>query len=146
MSLFGHIVRKRVALLGALAWIALIFTFSSQSQPVGSETASGLLGGRGDLLVHFSEYFVLALLLLLTVLTALPNQARTIHYLLVVSAAVFIGGMEEVYQGFVPDRTSSFLDVGADALGAVTSVFLVALISRYRRKRLLKVPDVKSRL
>lgn len=144
MSLFRHIVRRRVALLGALAWIALIFTFSSQSQPVGSETASGLLGGRGDLLVHFSEYFVLALLLLLTVLTALPNQARTIHYLLVVSAAVFIGGMEEVYQGFVPDRTSSFLDVGADALGAVTSVFLVALISRYRRKRLHRVAGAES--
>ncbi len=144
MSLFRHIVRRRVALLGALAWIALIFTFSSQSQPLGSETASGLLGGRGDLLVHFSEYFVLALLLLLTVLTALPNQARTIHYLLVVSAAVFIGGMEEVYQGFVPDRTSSFLDVGADALGAVTSVVLVALISRYRHKRLHRVAGAES--
>jgi len=54
--------------------------------------------------------------------------------------------MEEVYQGFVPGRTSSFLDLGADALGAATSVVLVAVISRYRPKRLLKVPDVKSRL
>ncbi len=78
MFLFRHIVRRRVALLGALAWIALIFTFSSQSQPVGSETASGLLGGRGDLLVHFSVYFVLALLLLLAVLTAVRDEARTI--------------------------------------------------------------------
>lgn len=144
MSLFRHIVRKRVALLGALVWIALIFTFSSQSQPVGSETASGLLGGRGDLLVHFSVYFVLALLLLLAVLTAVRDEARTIHYLLVVSAAVFIGGMEEVYQGFVPGRTSSSLDLGADALGAVTSVVLVALISRYRHKRLHRVAGAES--
>lgn len=144
MFLFRHIVRRRVALLGALAWIALIFTFSSQSQPVGSETASGLLGGRGDLLVHFSVYFVLALLLLLAVLTAVRDEARTIHYLLVVSAAVFIGGMEEVYQGFVPGRTSSFLDLGADALGAATSVVLVALISRYRHKRLHPVAGAES--
>lgn len=111
----------------ALLLMALIFMLSSipsQGMPV--------FGGY-DLLVkklgHFTGYALLAQ----SFLRGLGrNDLKTIGFAWIL--AVLYGASDELHQAFVPGRQSTLIDVGIDALGALTGL-IPSLIRRLRSAR-----------
>ena len=124
--------RKVFAWLGVLLWVSLIFSLSSQSNPPGGGMVGGIPGGHGDLLVHAGEYFILALLLYVVTNTRGPITQTLLRNAVVISVAIMIGGVDEIYQSFVPGRTASLLDLSADTFGAVLAIALTVVAHRYR--------------
>jgi len=69
-----------------------------------------------DKLAHFGEYFVFGWL----VARAFDGQGWSAwkHFAWTLAFGVFLGAVDEFYQGFVPGRERSLLDLTADTLGA----------------------------
>lgn len=133
-SIGAMVLRRRrwIAWLGLFVWAGLIFGLSSQSRPLGRSLASEWLWGHADLGAHFGEYFILALLAYFAIANKGSMGQGFIHYLVVFVGASIIGGLTEVYQGFVPGRTPSLIDLFADVSGALSALILVAILSRGR--------------
>lgn len=91
----------------ALGYAVIILSLSSIP---GQHYPSGIIFSY-DKIIHFLEYFGFALLIVRT----LPISTSVA---LGVGIAVVFGGLDEIYQQFVPGRDSSFADWVADALGA----------------------------
>jgi len=110
-------------------WIAFIFVMSSIPDFPGEYRE---LPPHTDKVVHFIEYFILAILLY----RGLRND-ETGRLSVVLTALVLIGigvaGLDELYQSIVPGRDSSAADLASD-IGGVTAG---ALIMFYRWKRSL---------
>jgi VanZ family protein len=107
--------RRRVFVrywLPVLAYVVLIFLVSAQPR-----LKSPMRFQNADKVVHILEYGVLGLLLT----RALHTIPRLQGMLLAGVAAVAIGGCvgigDELFQGFVPGRQSSRLDLVADFIG-----------------------------
>jgi hypothetical protein len=101
-----------------VSWMAGIFFFSSQSEPLGtvSEGPHGELVGR---LSHVGEYAVLAFLLY----RALGHTENGWRAVGIAFAATLIYALtDEVHQRFVPGRECSLVDLGYDALGAAAAL------------------------
>jgi VanZ family protein len=92
----------------ALGYAVLILSLSSIP---GQHYPGGIIFSQ-DKILHFLEYFGFSLL----IVRALPLSASVA---LGVGIAVVFGGLDELYQQFVPGRDSSIADWVADALGAV---------------------------
>jgi VanZ family protein len=104
----------RLRLLAPLAWMAVIFYFSSQSDP------SPGIGNLGHVVAHFTEYFVLAALWIWALLPHLGLRALPVAWAIAVVYAI----SDEWHQSFVPDRDSDPVDVLVDACGAAAAVGL----------------------
>jgi VanZ family protein len=127
--------------LPVLAWAALIFTFSTNS--FAGERTAGIIvpllsalfpdAGPRDLqaihyavrkLGHFTEYFVLSLLLYRALRGGERWSVRAATLALLL-AAVYAAG-DEVHQLFVPGRTGSAADVLIDVSGAAAGQGILA--------------------
>ena len=118
---------RRLSLLLALAWMALLFYLSHQQR---LETPT-LFSGQ-DKLLHAGAYAVLGLLLL----AAQPRQAQGYSWQQV-GISTLIAGLyglsDEIHQYFVPGRSSEVLDWVADTVGALIAASLLAWLSRQRK-------------
>ncbi|MGD2076358.1 MAG: VanZ family protein [Gammaproteobacteria bacterium] len=129
---------RRLALLMALAWMALLFFLSHQS---GLHTPS--LFSAQDKVAHALVYGVLGALLL-------ASQAPHTHGYgwRQMAASILVASMygitDELHQSFVPGRNVDLWDWVADTLGALLAVLLVAWL--VRRHRELKAAASKSSL
>lgn len=101
----------------ALAWMAVIFYTSAQSE-------TGRLGRVPDWMTHGAAYFLLGLLLCRAVAGGFVAPLRTRAALLVLAIAVAYGISDEWHQSFVPRRQSSAADVLKDAGGCALAVFV----------------------
>ena len=118
----------RVRLLAPIAWMALIFYFSSQSDP------SPGIGNFGHVVAHFTEYFVLTTLWAWALLPHLGLRALPVAWAIAVVYAI----SDEWHQSFVPDRDSDPVDVLVDACGAAAAVgvsFLLVRRATWRRRQ-----------
>jgi len=106
-------MRRLAWLLPALAYAALIFWLSSQSNPLPMLTQR-----VSDKLLHGAEYAGLAGLLVLG-LTHLGTMGLRRAALLAVLLAAAYGATDELHQAFVPGRDCSGFDWLADAAGAL---------------------------
>jgi VanZ family protein len=70
-----------------------------------------------DKLAHFGEYFIFGWL----VARSFDGQGWSPrkHLLWTVFFGIFLGTLDEFYQGFIPGREQSVLDLAADVLGAL---------------------------
>ena len=115
---------RRLSLLLALAWMALLFYLSHQP---GLQTPM-LFPGQ-DKFLHAAVYAVLGVLLL----AAQPRQAQGYSRQQVgisVLIASLYGLSDEIHQYFVPGRSSEVLDWVADTVGALIAASLLAWLSR----------------
>ena len=115
---------RRLSLLLALAWMALLFYLSHQPS---IETPT-LFSGQ-DKVLHAAVYALLGLLLL----AAQPRQAQGYSWQQVgISALIasLYGLSDEIHQYFVPGRSSEVLDWVADTVGALIAASLLAWLSR----------------
>lgn len=120
----------------AVSWMSVIFLFStdlfsgsntsSWIHPLLSSLFPSLTTEQIDLihiivrkLGHWSEYFILALLLMRAVREQFPTRRqRSLLIWSWVLATLYAAG-DEWHQSFVPSRSASGLDVLIDSLGAI---------------------------
>ena len=143
------IVSKKIIIytIMTVCWIALIFSFSLQPADASSELSSGFgkmiletfapelleeleampeeqLGVLHHLLrkcAHFSEYFVLGLLVMLTLCQTLFSYKVSIG----VGVGVLVAAVDEMIQRFVPGRSGQMTDVLLDTVGACAGILAV---------------------
>jgi len=99
-----------------IAYAALIFIFSSISQPILSVE----LFSHFDKLCHFLEYGILGFLLIRALGSSGMNKAGLSLRIAAIVLAVAYGVTDELHQYFVPGRSMEFMDILSDALGAFT--------------------------
>jgi VanZ family protein len=69
-----------------------------------------------------------------------PKSAnRSIHLMLIIVAS--FGYLSELYQHFIPGRSTDLYDWIADLIGAFVSVFLIIIYNYLRNKKALGVAD-----
>jgi VanZ family protein len=118
---------RRLSLLLALTWMAVLFYLSHQpSLPTPS-----LFSGQ-DKIIHALAYGGLGVMLL----GSYPLRAGRYSWqqmgASVVIASLY-GASDELHQSFVPGRSPEIGDWVADTLGALTAVLLVARLVKNRR-------------
>jgi VanZ family protein len=115
---------RRLSLVSALAWMAVLFYLSHQpTLPTPS-----LFEGQ-DKVFHAGAYGLLGLLLL----AAHRPQASGYSWHQVRTSALLAslyGISDEIHQAFVPGRSSDVLDWAADTVGALLATLLLAWLSR----------------
>jgi VanZ family protein len=134
--------------LPAVLWAALIFFFSSDT--FAGENTGRLLGpllryflphlSDGAIewihlalrkLGHFSEYFVLAVLLA----RALREEPARKRAAVVPALTALYAVSDELHQMFVPSRTASLGDIAIDIVGGVCGMLWAHLRTRKSTKR-----------
>jgi VanZ family protein len=120
--------RAAWAFVPALAYAAVIFVLSHQSNPLPFLPPEFFLH---DKLLHASEYAVLGGLLAPALrLAGLRPRAALVVAVLLASA---YGATDEVHQSFVPGRSADPLDWVADTLGATVGASLATAALRRAR-------------
>jgi glycopeptide antibiotics resistance protein len=108
-----------------IIYAGLIFYLSSLSYiGVGDQI---LVQDSENLVLHVIEFFPLGFF----AAQGVSKTARFLSLKLKFSAILigsFYGLSDEIHQFFVPGRTSSFYDVGADASGVILGVLLFSMI------------------
>ena len=120
--MFEFLEKRKVLLIYiplAVYWTAL---FVGTSLPADSVSGFGV----GDKLLHFIAYFILAVLLSLTLLFQKKNRLFKKRYILfsIIISSVY-GLLDEIHQSFIPGRSNEVLDWAADSIGAAAGILLV---------------------
>ncbi len=122
-------VRRALAWLPVLAWAALIFAFSAQSDLrfVDDKSLDFVVRKVG----HAGVFGILALLAWRAMgMTTEWRQPRTPIVALGLTVAYAI--TDELHQGFVAGRYPSPVDVSIDSLGALVAIAIVIAITARR--------------
>jgi VanZ family protein len=142
--------RKYVNWFLVIGWMIVIFVFSSQAGDVSNENnkfviyvfnlfgmdLNSILGTLSDFIVrkaaHFTEYFVLYILLYRAINTKRNGDIKGFIWPILI---VFLYACtDEFHQAFVPGRGPLFRDVLVDTSGGLTA-FLVTYICVTLKKR-----------
>ena len=76
---------------------------------------------------HWSEYFILAVLLLRALRVNFPRRSQLNRFGWCVALATLYAAGDEWHQSFVPSRTASICDVMIDAFGAICGTIWLSL-------------------
>lgn len=117
--------RAAWAFVPALAYAAIIFALSAQSDPLPFLPPEIFLQ---DKLLHAAEYAVLGGLLV-PALRAVGLRPRVALLAAVVIASAF-GASDEFHQSFVPGRSADVADWVADTLGAAVGALVATAALR----------------
>jgi VanZ family protein len=125
-----------LAWLPLALWMGAIFAMSSVPGEEVERTALRIevalpVVGRvliNQVTIHTVEYGVLAVLAFVALYLQKVSLLRTALTALVI--AIVYGGTDELHQLFVPGRSSSAMDLGYDALGALAGVLAAWLVAR----------------
>ncbi|MGK3974131.1 VanZ family protein [Sorangium sp. So ce118] len=89
-----------------------------------------------DKITHFAAFLGLEWLLEL----ALGETAAASRRRVAVAASAGVGGLLELVQAALPHRSAEWLDLLADALGALAGAGLLMLLARWRPPRAAEAP------
>ena len=149
-----------IFLIATICWISVIFAFSLQPADVSSEVSSGLgkmllktfvpelleelenmsgdqLGLLHHLLrkcAHFTEYFVLGVLVILTLLQLLFKKKVGMG----IGVSMLVASVDETIQRFIPGRSGQVTDVLLDTIGAGVGIAVAYLMVRWLYLKLRK--------
>ncbi|MCK4537211.1 MAG: VanZ family protein [Candidatus Krumholzibacteria bacterium] len=118
-------------------WVIMIFSLSSipdvtpgdMKFPVGT-----------DKVVHFSEYAILAVLFFRGLSYGNRRFRWTLLFATIATGAA-LGGLDELYQSYIPGRDSSFFDFLADIAG-ITAGSLFAILKNMKMIRKDRLEEV----
>jgi len=120
--LFKFLEKNKKLLVYTPLVVYWIILFGATTLPAASMPSFGVV----DKVNHLSAYFILAILLFLTLLfqQKIPfAKNRVAPYALIICS--LYGMLDEVHQIFIPGRSAEFLDFLADACGALLGVLLM---------------------
>ena len=115
---------RRLYLLAALGWMALLFYLSHQP---GTDAPLQFYGQ--DKLFHALAYAILGGLLMAAMVPGDNGFSRAQAALAVLLASLY-GASDEFHQSFIPGRSAETADWLADSAGALAAVLLVTWLSR----------------
>ena len=83
----------------------------------------------GDKLLHLIAYFILAILLALTLIfqSKYPFLKKKFFISTIIISSVY-GLLDEIHQGFIPGRSNDIFDWFADSVGGLAGALLVYFI------------------
>ena len=84
---------------------------------------------------HWSEYFILAVLLARALRAEFPRQRRIGQLISCIALATLYAASDEWHQSFVPSRSASVVDVMIDGFGAVCGALWFDLSQRTKTMR-----------
>lgn len=137
-------LQKFLAWLALLVWMGVIFYFSHQSGDASMQLSDGILDSFKSLfqnfldyhtlsyivrkIAHFTEYFILGLLIY-----HLVKQYRVIsktEIIWMILFCVIYAMSDEFHQVFIGGRSPKVFDVIIDSLGSSLSILLFRLFQR----------------
>lgn len=142
-------IKKYILLIVTILWISTIFYMSSKPGEESSKTSLKIV----DVIVHelnlneeqidkvhfivrktahFSEYFILSLLITLAYSECF-NKKLNISFILLMCVLVALS--DEYLQSFIPERGSMVRDVFIDFSGSLTQMILVLFIKKSKINR-----------
>jgi len=123
----ASLTRRAALWLPALVYMAAIFHFSSEPNPLPAVTAH-----VWDKLLHLCEYAGLAFIMC----RAFAGEGLSLRSAMLVAALLtsLYGASDEWHQAFVPPRSSDVHDWIADSIGAGLGVAAFAAISTALRR------------
>jgi VanZ family protein len=133
-----------------IAWMAVIFVFStdffssSNTSSLIAQLLTSLLPSLSSdeidifhevlrKLGHWSEYFILAVLLARALRASLPRPGRLAQFAAGIAIAALYAASDEWHQTFVPSRTASVIDVMIDSFGALCGLLAFHCTTRSKR-------------
>lgn len=115
----------------AILYAALIFSLSSLTKTPPIEIPIWNV----DKLVHMLEYTIFGILLVLAFRSdQIGKPMRRANFQSIILGVLY-GLTDEIHQYFVPGRTSSLADLGADALGILLGVWIFNRLNVFQKFR-----------
>ena len=123
--MFEFLEKRKIWLVYIPLGIYWIILFTATSIPINQLPSIGL----SDKINHFLAFFILAVLLFLT----LKYQRKSYYFfnrasLIAFSICLIYGVIDEVHQMWIPGRSSEVLDWLADGFGALAGVLVVSYL------------------
>lgn len=147
-------LQKFLAWLALLVWMGVIFYFSHQSGDASMQLSDGILDSFKSLfqnfldyhtlsyivrkIAHFTEYFILGLLIY-----HLVKQYRVIsktEIIWMILFCVIYAMSDEFHQVFIGGRSPMIFDVIIDSLGSSLSILILQLLQK--RKIIFKIESL----
>ena len=133
---------KKLSVILVIIWMIVIFSFSNSSGTASSEESNAivlfiinLIHYNGDInilefiirkLAHFTEYFVLGIL----VINACKyNSVKDIIKLSILICLLYACS-DEIHQLFIKGREGKIFDVCIDTLGSLTGIFTYKVLRK----------------
>lgn len=144
--------KKNINWILVIAWMILIFAFSSQPGEISDENnkfviyvfnllgldLNSIFGTLSDFIVrkaaHFTEYFILYILLY-RALSTKKNLGIKVFVLAILIVFLYACS-DEFHQVFVPGRGPAFRDVLVDTCGGLTAFLVMYIKQAYRGSKL----------
>ncbi len=127
-----------------IVWLIIIFLFSSENAEKSTKTSDGFINTITNILniekpkdkekvshivrkiAHFTEYFILGLILFLNLRLYPINNKLIIGIIL----CMIYASSDEIHQIFIDGREAKLLDVLIDTLGSAASLIILNLITK----------------
>ena len=123
--MFEYLEKRKIRLVYLPLIIYWLVLFTATSIPVDRLPSVGL----SDKINHFAAYFLLAVLLYLTLIY--QRKSRLLFEkapIATIVISLLYGAIDELHQIFIPGRFAEFMDWAADLLGASMGVLLVTFL------------------
>ena len=137
--------KKIIYLLMAVAWIGFIFGNSLMNGTTSGSVSGGITEAIYNILIkihinikiellhtiirklaHFSEYFILGIIMILNVYQYLKEPKYFVPFS--IGLCLLISLTDETIQTFVEGRSGNIIDVGIDSGGFLLSILIMAII------------------
>mgnify|MGYP004566601119 FL=1 len=135
--------KNKISLLLVILWMIFIFIMSSFDATSSSNQSNfivdiitsiinikdiGLLSFIIRKLAHFTEYFILGIL----VINFITRYDKKI--IIAILLCIIYATSDEIHQIFVPGRSCQITDIMIDSLGSIMGIYLYKLITKKCKK------------
>lgn len=136
-------MKKRINILLVIIWMILIFIMSSFNSTESSNQSNFIVNIILDIfnitnikllsliirkLAHFTEYFILGIL----IYNLIHSYNKKIYIAIIICVLYAIS--DEIHQLFVSGRSCQLLDILIDSIGSIAGTYLLYFIKRSANK------------
>lgn len=138
-------MKNKISIILVILWIILIFIMSSFDANSSSNQSNFIVDIVVNILkidniellsliirklAHFTEYFILGIL----VINMFNRNNISNKYLISIILCIIYACTDEIHQFFVPGRSCQVTDVIIDSMGSIMGVYLYKLINKGYKK------------
>ena len=136
-------MKKRINILLVIIWMILIFIMSSFNSTESSNQSNFIVDIIANIfnttninilsliirkLAHFTEYFILGIL----VYNLIHSYNKKLYIGIIICVIYAIS--DEIHQLFVPGRSCQLLDILIDSMGSIVGIYLLYFIKKITNK------------
>ena len=133
-------MKNKINILLVIIWMIIIFIMSSFNSTESSNQSNFIVNIISNIfninniellsliirkIAHFTEYFILGLL----VYNMIYNYNKKIHISIIICILYAIS--DEIHQLFVPGRSCQFIDILIDSTASILGIYLLYLLYKY---------------